>query len=249
MGMSPFRAANRSGVKPLTVDARASAPASSSTRTMSACPSATAHISAVLPVSDVALLTRAPPPMRRRTTCALPVRAAVIRGVRPLVWLAFASAPAASSASVMAGLAFSAARCSGRHAVVVRRVDAGPGPGAAGRPSSDRPSAPPRGSPSPRPRGARRRRPLRRATRAPPARPAPRRRRPTGDPERRPWRRPRPGREAGSPHRTRRREALLCIFLSSGCDVVPRTPRLGASPDGTEATVGRPRRGGINGSR
>ena len=111
--MSPFRAANSSGVKPLTVEARASAPASSSTRTTPACPSATAHISAVLPVSEVASLTRAPPVSRRRTTSSLPVRAAVIRGVRPLVWLAFASAPAASNASVMAGLAFSAARCNG----------------------------------------------------------------------------------------------------------------------------------------
>ena len=80
---------------------------------MSGCDSATAHISAVLVVSVVAALTAAPCTMSASTTSTLPVRAAVISGVRPLVRAMFGSAPAFSNVWTIARLAFSVARSSG----------------------------------------------------------------------------------------------------------------------------------------
>ena len=113
VGISPFRAAYISVVKPLAVEARGSAWASSSTRAMSGCGSPTAHINAVLCVSAVAVLTSAPCSRSASTTATLPVREAIIRGVSPLVWAAFASAPASSSFVTIATLRFSLARASG----------------------------------------------------------------------------------------------------------------------------------------
>ena len=110
---SPFRAANMSGVKPFTVERCGSAPASSRSRTIPGCASATAHMRALLRVSRVAAFTSAPCPMSVRTTSALPVRAAVISGVRPLARAAFTFAPASTRRRTIGRLAFSAARSSG----------------------------------------------------------------------------------------------------------------------------------------
>ena len=80
---------------------------------MSGCASSTAHIRAVAPVSTAAAFGSAPCRRSARTTSALPVCAAIIRGVRPLACAAFGSAPAASRRSTMPALAFSQARASG----------------------------------------------------------------------------------------------------------------------------------------
>ena len=80
---------------------------------MSGCGAASAHISAVLPVSTVAAFTSAPRSRIARTIGRFPVRAAVINGVNPLVCAALASAPAPSSRSIIGALAFSAARANG----------------------------------------------------------------------------------------------------------------------------------------
>ena len=77
------------------------------------CAAATAHISAVAPVSVVAALTSAPCPSSARTTSMLPVRAAIISAVSPLACAALGLAPPASSLSTVAALAFSLARISG----------------------------------------------------------------------------------------------------------------------------------------
>ena len=111
--MSPFRAANMSGVKPFTVERCGSAPASSRRCTISGCGSDTAHMRALLRVSPVTALTSAPCPTSSRTTSVLPVRAAVISGVRPLACDAFTLAPASTRRRAIGRLAFSAARSSG----------------------------------------------------------------------------------------------------------------------------------------
>ena len=80
---------------------------------MSPRPSAAAHISAVSRVAVVAAFTAAPLDTRARTISILPVRAAVISGVRPFTWAAFGFAPAPSNRSTIAALAFSQARASG----------------------------------------------------------------------------------------------------------------------------------------
>ena len=73
------------------------APLSSNSCTISGWRSEMAHINAVLLVSAVAALTSAPLLTSACTTSVLPVRAAVISGVRPLVWAESALAPAASN--------------------------------------------------------------------------------------------------------------------------------------------------------
>ena len=110
---SPFRAANISGVKPAVVSMLGSAPCSSSRRTMAGWGAASPHIRAVLRVSVVAAFTSAPWSRSASTIAALPVRAAVINAVSPLVRAAPPSAPPSSSRSTIARLAFSAARSSG----------------------------------------------------------------------------------------------------------------------------------------
>ena len=68
---------------------------------------------AVPSVAAVRAFTSAPCASNASTTGRLPVRAATINGVSPLVRAAFASAPAASSLSTIGRLAFSTARSSG----------------------------------------------------------------------------------------------------------------------------------------
>ena len=110
--MSPLRAANMSGVKPLAVEVWTLAPPSMSVVMISEWPIASAHMSAVAFVSSVVALTFARLAISALTTFALPVRDAIISGVRPLFCVAFGSAPASSSRPTIASLAFSDARAS-----------------------------------------------------------------------------------------------------------------------------------------
>ena len=104
---------NISGVNPFLVDTWGSAPALSKMRTISGWGSETAHIRAVLCVVLTVAFTSAPAVTSIVTMSALPVRAAVISGVSPLVCDAFTFAPAASNLATISRLAFSAARSSG----------------------------------------------------------------------------------------------------------------------------------------
>ena len=111
--MSPVRAAAISGENACRGWGSTSAPCATSARTTSGWRSATAHISAVSWVAAVAASTSAPPDSSARTTSTLPVRAAVISGVRPFACAASGFAPAARSRSTIDALAFSHARASG----------------------------------------------------------------------------------------------------------------------------------------
>ena len=112
--MSPLRAANISGVKPLVVDRRTSAPPAMSVRAISVVTVASAPTSARSHSRpSVAALTLAPFASSAFTTSRLPVRAAIMSGVSPLVCARFGSAPAPSSLFTIAVLAFSQARASG----------------------------------------------------------------------------------------------------------------------------------------
>ena len=110
--ISPLRAANSSGVKPFDVERCTSAPPSISRRTNSRWPPEIAHISAVASAPVVAALTLAPRATSALPTATLPVRAAIISGVRPLSCARFGLAPASSSRSTIAAFAFSQARAS-----------------------------------------------------------------------------------------------------------------------------------------
>ena len=113
ISMSPFFAANISGVNPLLLEAWTSARPSTSTLAISGWGSATAHMSAVLLVSVVSALTFAPRASSDLTTSTFPVCDAIMSGVIPLICARFGSAPAFSSRSTILALAFSAARASG----------------------------------------------------------------------------------------------------------------------------------------
>ena len=111
--MSPPRAANSSGVKPVRVRKSTSAPCATSSRTLSRCPSPIAHIRAEWPVLPTVALTAAPRASSVSTMLASPVRAAIMSGVRPLAWARSGFAPPAAARSTIAGLAFSHASASG----------------------------------------------------------------------------------------------------------------------------------------
>ena len=85
IGMSLLRAAYIRVVYPFVVEVLGSAPASRSTRTTAGWGAATAHINAVASSRTVEALTSAPRARSASTTCRLPVRAAVMSDVRPLV--------------------------------------------------------------------------------------------------------------------------------------------------------------------
>ena len=78
-----------------------------------ACFASAAHISAVVPRRFSRAPTFAPPASRYLTPAAVPLRAAVMRGVSPSAETAFALAPASSRRLIISPLPFAAASASG----------------------------------------------------------------------------------------------------------------------------------------
>ena len=106
VSMSPFRAANRSGVKLRFDPSWTFAPRAINVLTISVWPSAAAHISAVWPAEGSLTLTSAPASSSAVSTSRRPVRAAVINGVSPVRTAVLGLAPARKRRVTSAALPF-----------------------------------------------------------------------------------------------------------------------------------------------